>query len=93
MTGPVDGSPRIADTVVTFTPSDGSDTIVFDDEARRWYRLPGTAAAIWASIDGHRSVAAIAEEVAAGYATDPQAITGDVERMMETLRGHRLLTE
>lgn len=91
MTWTHDDVPRIGAAIVQFVPTDGSDTIVFDDRARRWYRLPGTAAAIWAAIDGERSVAALTEFVATTYSTSAEAIGPDVEALLDGLAERQLL--
>jgi len=85
--------PRVGAEVFVYVPSDGSDTMVFDDRARSLFRLPGNAAAIWAAIDGERSVAMITEAVAAQYETDAESIRADVNALLTELRERQLLDE
>ena len=83
--------PRIADAAATYTPSDGGDPIVFDDVARRWHRLPGTAAPIWAAIDGVRDVEAVTAVVAEIYSVEARDIRADVEGLIDRLHAEGLL--
>lgn len=85
--------PRVAVDVLAYVPSDGSDTMVFDDRGRRLFRLPGNAAAIWAMIDGERSVALITELVAAKYGMEPALIRADVATLLTGLRERQLLDD
>lgn len=89
--GPAD-TPQLVPGVVTYTASDGSDVIVFDDNVRSWFRLPDTAAAIWTTIDGRRTIADIATHVAAAYAVDSSVILGDVTAMFDDLTTRCLVT-
>ncbi len=85
-------TPHVSDGVATFRPSDGSDTIVFDDNARSWFRLPDTGAAIWAAIDGQRTVAQLSTSVAAAYDVDVDTIIGDITSMLGDLQDLGLVT-
>lgn len=93
MTWQDDTVPRVSADAFDYVPSDGSDTMVFDDRARRLFRLPGNAAAIWAAIDGERSVAMITELVAAQYDTDAASIRADVHTLLTGLRERQLLDD
>ncbi|MEP4650622.1 MAG: PqqD family protein, partial [Ilumatobacter sp.] len=67
--------------------------ILFHDSTRRWHRLPGTAGAIWATIDGRRTVAMITETVAMAYDVDPASIRSDVDTMLDGLLDRQLLVQ
>jgi len=76
----IGGSGRVlpAGSVVTFLPADGSDTVVFDEMTGRVHRLGGSAATIWASIDGTRTTGEIVETVAGVYDVDAEMVAADV---------------
>lgn len=53
--------------------------------------LEGTAASIWAAIDGHRSVAQVVDVVAAEYALPAEDIRADVEAFVADLAARGLV--
>lgn len=55
--------------------------------------LEGTAAAIWAALDGHRTVAEVVATVAEEYAVPPDDIRGDVTAFVTDLAGRGLLRQ
>jgi hypothetical protein len=53
--------------------------------ADRVYELNVTAEAAWLSIDGVKTVGAIAEEIAARYGQDLEVVSADVAELMDML--------
>ena len=51
-----DEAPLASQAVSTFVPTDGSDPLLFDSATSQLHRLKGTAGAVWAAIDGQRTV-------------------------------------
>lgn len=91
MNGSFADVPAAAPTVTTFVPTDGSDVIVFDDVTRRWHRLPGTTATIWAAVDGRRTTADVVSLVASTHRVPVAAIVDDVVDALERLAALGLL--
>lgn len=91
MSWSVDDVPVVGDEVAAHVPGDGSDIVLFHGGQRRWYRLAGTASAIWSAIDGVRTVGDIVEMVAADYGVDAGGIVDDVVAALETLGSDGLL--
>lgn len=61
---------------------EGGYEAVVQSRARRTHHLTGTAAAIWALIDGEATVEQIVGELAAIYGAEPGEIRGDVEQAL-----------
>jgi hypothetical protein len=55
--------------------------------------LEGTAASIWAAIDGHRTVAEVVDVVAGEYSLPPDDIRADVEAFVADLAARGLVRQ
>lgn len=65
---------------------DGGLTLFHPDTGAA-YELNPTGASVWALLDGRRSTASLVAELAADYATPPEALVGDVEALLADVVG------
>lgn len=68
------------------------ETVLYDAAVCRPVLLNVSAAAVWATIDGRRSVAEIAASVAAAFGADPAAVMPDVTATVARFEALGLLT-
>ena len=67
------------------------EMILLQPEQEKLMGLNGTGAAVWELLDGKRSAAAIAHDVAAQFARDEQAVLRDVLAFLGELEKRRLV--
>lgn len=69
------------------------EILVMSLDSGDFFSLTGTARSIWQLIDGTRGRDDLVAALAAEYAADPAAITGDVDAFIGQLRGAGLLAK
>lgn len=78
--------------VLSEVQSDGSG-LLYDPRTRYAIALNATAVAVWEACDGTRQLAAIAEEIAAGYDAPLDIIWRDVDALLADLANRGLLVD
>ena len=71
-------------------PVDG-EAVIYDPEADALHHLEATASAVWALLDGRRSVRSIAADLADVYGAAAESVRRDVHGLINILRDRGLL--
>lgn len=71
-------------------PVDG-EAVIYDPEADALHHLEPTAAAVWTLLDGHKSVHAIAADLAGRYGAAEESVRRDILDLAELLHDRGLL--
>jgi hypothetical protein len=78
---------------VIFTDLDGVEGVLVDLNSKQYFRLNDTASFIWRGLENGTPAAEIAREMTEVYDVDLVDAQSSVEKTVQTLIGHRLLTQ
>lgn len=70
----------------------GSEAILLDPVTGQFAQVNNSGVAIWACIDGRRTVEEIARQIAADFEADPTDVVADIQAFIGDLIDKRLLT-
>lgn len=83
--------PAVEAGVVTFTPDDGSDMVVFQEATGGVHLLSGSSSLLWASIDGARSAGEVAGVLAGVCGVPVAVVESDVLAALDEMLALRLV--
>lgn len=77
---------------VVYTEFDGREAVLVDLNTKRYYTLNETAMLVWRGLERGQTTADIAREMTDCYDVTSEHATASVERLVNSLAAHRLLT-
>lgn len=76
---------------VVFTEFDGTEGVLVDLNAKRYYTLNETAMLVWRGLEKGRSRDELIRELTDAYDVTPEHAASSVDKLLNSLRAHKLL--
>ena len=76
---------------IVFTEFDGTEGILVDLNAKKYYQLNETATLIWKELANKAPIVEIANSLAASYEVTPEDAQNNVQSVVQQLRDYKLI--
>ena len=77
---------------VVYTEFDGREAVLVDLNTKRYYTLNETAMLVWRGLERGQTRDEIAREICKRYEVDEEHASQSIERLINSLAAHRLLS-